>query len=68
MHLVCTAAKLDGVIIYSIFVHIGTNGNSSALQDCATDTTKYYDLTSSSQIKTAFQDIAQKITAVRVSR
>jgi len=68
MHSVCSAAKTDGVTIYSIFVHIGTNGSSSALQDCATDTTKYYDLTSSSQIKTAFEDIAQKITAVRVSR
>jgi hypothetical protein len=67
MHLVCTAAKTDGVVVYSIFVHIGTSGSSSALQDCATDSSKYYDLTSSSQIQTAFQDIAQKITAVRVS-
>jgi Flp pilus assembly protein TadG len=67
MSKVCSAAKKDNVVIYSIFVHIGTNGNSSALQDCATDSTKYYNLTSSSQIKTAFQDIAQKITAVRVS-
>jgi Flp pilus assembly protein TadG len=67
MHLACTAAKTDGVVIYSIFVHIGTSGSSSALQDCATDSSKYYDLTSSSQIQTAFQDIAQKITAVRVS-
>lgn len=68
MHSVCSAAKTDGVIIYSIFVHIGTNGDSSALQDCATDTSKYYNLTASSQIKTAFQDIAQQITAVRVMR
>jgi len=67
MNLACTAAKTDGVVIYSIFVHIGTSGSSSALQSCATDSSKYYDLTSSSQIQTAFQDIAQKITAVRVS-
>src|SRR6185437_1630883 len=32
MHSVCSAAKTDGVTIYSIFVHIGTNGSSSALQ------------------------------------
>ncbi len=64
----CTNAKADGVTIYSIFIHIGTNGNSTALQNCATDSSKYYDLTASSQIKTAFSDIAQKITNLRVSK
>ncbi len=64
----CTAAKAAGVVIYSIFIHIGTNGSSTALQNCATDSTKYYDLTASSQIKTAFSDIAQKITNLRVSK
>jgi hypothetical protein len=68
MKLVCNAAKADGVIVYSIFVHIGTNGSSSALQNCASDSSKYYDLTASSQIKTAFQDIAQKIANLHVSR
>jgi hypothetical protein len=64
----CTAAKADGVVIYAIFVHIGSNGNSSTLQNCASSTDKYYDLTSSASIKTAFQDIAQKITNLRVSQ
>ncbi len=64
----CTAAKADGVVIYAIFVHIGTNGNSATLQNCASSTDKYYDLTSSASIKTAFQDIAQKITNLRVSQ
>jgi Flp pilus assembly protein TadG len=68
MKLVCSAAKTDGVIVYAIFVHIGTNGSSSALQNCASDSSKYYDLTASSQIKTAFQDIAQKIANLHVSR
>lgn len=64
----CTAAKADKVTIYAIFVHIGTSGSSTALQNCASDSTKYYDLTSSSQIKDAFSDIAQKITNLYVSR
>jgi len=64
----CTAAKSDGVVIYAIFIHIGTNGSSTALQNCATDANHYYDLTASSQIRTAFSDIAQKITNLRVSR
>ncbi len=64
----CTAAKADKVTIYAIFIHIGTNGNSTALQNCASDSTKYYDLTSSAQIKDAFADIAQKITNLHVSQ
>ncbi len=64
----CTAAKNDGITVYAIYVHIGNNGSSTALQNCASDSTKYYDLTSSSQIKTAFSDIAQKITNLRVSK
>ena len=64
----CTAAKADGIVIYSIFVHIGSNGNSATLQNCASSTDKYYDLTSSASIKDAFKDIAQKITNLRVSQ
>jgi Flp pilus assembly protein TadG len=68
MKATCTAAKDAGIIIYAIFVHIGSNGSSSALKNCATDTSKYYDLTSSSAIKTAFQDISQKVTNLRISQ
>ena len=64
----CTAAKAAGVVIYSIYINIGNDGNATALQNCATDSSKYYDLTASSQIKTAFSDIAQKITNLRVAR
>lgn len=64
----CTAAKNDSVTIYAIFIHIGTNGSSTALSNCASDSSKFYDLTSSSQIKDAFKDIAQKITNLRVSK
>jgi hypothetical protein len=64
----CTAAKNDKIVVYAIFVHIGTSGNSAALQNCASSTDKYYDLTSSASIKDAFKDIAQKITNLRVAQ
>jgi len=65
----CQAAKDQGFIIYTLFVDIaGAQGNSTVLKNCATDTSKYYDLTTSSAIVTAFNDIAQKITNLRVSR
>ena len=69
MSAACTNAKNAGIVIYTIFVDLnGTQGNSSVLQSCATDSSKYFDLTTSGSIITTFNQIAQQITAVRVSR
>jgi Flp pilus assembly protein TadG len=68
MNLTCTAAKNDGVVIYTLYVHVNGGGNSDPLKTCATDTAHYYDLTTASAINDAFADIAQKITNVRVSQ
>ena len=69
MALACTYAKThEHFVIYTLFVDLnGTQGNSAVLKACATDTTKYYDLTTSGAIVSAFNDIAQKITNLRVS-
>jgi len=64
---VIDAAKADGVVIYTIFLDIGgTHGNSAPLRYCATDATKYYDLTTTSAVVGTFKQIAQQITNVRV--
>jgi len=69
MSAVCTNAKADGIIIYALFVDIGgTQGNSSVLQNCASDSAKYWDLTSADQINAAFQAIGQQITNLRVAQ
>ena len=66
--LVCTNAKAAGVVIYTIYVDLnGTQGNSAALQACATDSSKYFDLTTSGAIITTFNNIAQQITNLRVA-
>lgn len=66
--LACTNAKAAGIIIYTIFVDLGgTQGSSQALQSCASDSSKYFDLTTSGAIITTFNQIAQQITDVRVS-
>ena len=68
MNTVCTNAKATGIVVYSIYVNIGgTDGDSAPLQNCATDSSKYYALTSTSAVVTAFNQIAQEITNVRVS-
>lgn len=68
MDKVCDAAKAEGVTVYSIFLHIGTSGNSAPLLNCASDSTKYFDLTSTNAVVTTFQQIGQSITNVRVSK
>jgi Flp pilus assembly protein TadG len=68
MKLTCDAAKKDGVVIYTLYVHVNGGGNSTPLTNCATDTAHYYDLTTAAAIDTAFSDIAQKITNVRLSQ
>jgi Flp pilus assembly protein TadG len=68
MGLTCDAAKKDGVIIYTLYVHVNGGGNSAPLKTCATDIAHYYDLTKADDITNAFNDIAQKITNVRVTR
>ncbi|MGA7714105.1 MAG: pilus assembly protein TadG-related protein [Rhizomicrobium sp.] len=69
MALACSNAKAAGVTIYTIFVDLnGTQGNSTVLQNCATDSGKYFDLTTSGQIISTFNQIGQQITNLRVSQ
>ena len=65
----CDNAKAEGVLIYTVFVDLnGTSGSSAALEYCASDSSKYFDLTSSGQIVTAFNTIGQQITNLRIAR
>ena len=67
--LLCTNAKAAGITIYTIFIDLGgTQGSSAPLQSCATDSSKYFDLTTSGAVISTFNTIAQQITAVRVSK
>ncbi len=56
--------KADGVTIYTVLV---MSGNSSILQNCASDSSKYYALSNTGQISTAFAQIGQQITNLRIS-
>ncbi|MGV8995704.1 MAG: vWA domain-containing protein [Parvibaculaceae bacterium] len=62
---VCTAMKTAGIIVYTIRV---MDGNDTLLKNCATDTGKYYSVTSASQLTSVFQSIAQALSNLRVSQ
>jgi hypothetical protein len=67
MGFVCTNAKNSGVTIYTVFVDLGgTSGNSAVLSSCASDSSKYFHLTTANQIITAFNQIGDQITQLRV--
>jgi len=69
MALACSNAKAAGFTIYAVFVDLnGTQGNSTVLQNCASDSSKYFDLTTSGAIITTLNAIGQQITNLRVSR
>lgn len=71
MNTLCTNAKNDDVIIWSVFVNIaGTAGNAQSMKDCATGGATgghYIEVTSTSGIGNAFNVIGQQITNLRVS-
>lgn len=62
---VCTNAKADGITIYTVLV---MSGVSSVLKACASDESKYFQLTAANQITTAFVTIGQQITNLRVAK
>lgn len=67
--LVCTNMKAAGITIYAVYVDLnGTQGNSAPLQNCASSPGDYFDLTTSGEIVTAFQQIATEITKLHVSK
>ncbi len=69
MSQVCTNVKAAGITVYAVFVDLnGTQGNSTVLQNCASDPSKYFDLTSSNEIIATFNQIGTQITQLRVAK
>jgi Flp pilus assembly protein TadG len=65
MSKVCTAAKADGVIIYTVLVISGTE---SVLRDCASSADNYFNASTADQIITSFGAIGDKLSALRIAR
>lgn len=65
---VCSAAKSNGIVVYTI--GLGPSVNSSLLTNCATDPGKYFYAPTSSQLAGVFQAIADDIlrSLIRLSR
>jgi Flp pilus assembly protein TadG len=63
----CANVKAAGITLYTVQVDTDGSGLSTLLQNCATDTSKFFRLTSSSQIITTFQTIGTALSQLRLS-
>jgi Flp pilus assembly protein TadG len=66
-NLACTNAKATGVIVYSIQVNTSGDPVAAALQNCATSSSYFYEVTSSGAINAIFQQIGTQLSKLRVS-
>ncbi len=63
--LACTAAKDNGVKVYTIRL---LAGNATLLRECATRPDMYKDVKNASELKQVFQAIASEITSLRLTQ
>ncbi len=66
--LTCNNVKATGVIVYTVQVNTDGDPTSTVLKNCATDSNKFFMLTSGSQIVTTFQQIATELADMHLSQ
>jgi Flp pilus assembly protein TadG len=64
----CANIKATGITIYAIQVNTGGDPTSTLLQNCASDSSKFFLLTSSNQIITTFNTIGTNLSLLRISK
>jgi Flp pilus assembly protein TadG len=66
--LTCTNIRNAGITLYTIQVNTGGDPTSTLLQNCATDSSKFFLLTSASQIVTTFNQIGTNLSKLHIAR
>ena len=64
----CNNIKAAGITLYTIQVNTGGDPTSTLLQDCASNSDKFFLLTSASGIVTVFNQIGTDLTKLRVAQ
>jgi Flp pilus assembly protein TadG len=64
----CNNIRTAGITLYTVQVNTGGDPTSTLLQNCATDASKFFLLTSSSQIVTTFQQIGTQLANLHLSQ
>ena len=64
----CANIKAAGITLYTIQVNTGGDPTSTLLQNCASDSSKFFLLTSANQIITTFNTIGTNLTKLRIAQ
>ena len=64
----CANIKAANITIYAVQVDTGGDPTSTLLQNCASDSSKFFLLTSASQIITTFQTIGNAISKLHIAK
>ncbi|MDK9698184.1 MAG: hypothetical protein OEL76_17550 [Siculibacillus sp.] len=64
---VCSKIKAAGITVYTIGLMISDTAGQQLLYDCSSGTGHYYDSPSAGQLQSVFDDIAKKISKLRIS-
>lgn len=64
----CANIKKAGVTIYTMHVNTDGDPTSTLLQDCATDKSKFYLVTSANQMVSIFQKIGSTLSQLRLAK
>jgi Flp pilus assembly protein TadG len=63
----CANVKAAGVVLYTVQVNTGGDPTSTMLKNCATDSTKFFLLTSANQMVSAFTQIGTALSNLRIA-
>jgi len=64
----CANIKATGVTIYAVQVNTGGDPTSTLMQNCATDSNKFWMITTASDLTTVFNTIGTNLTQLRVAK
>jgi hypothetical protein len=64
----CANIKAAGITIYTVQVNTDDSPTSTPLQDCASDSSKFFLLTSADEIVTTFNTIGTSLTKLYLAQ
>ena len=64
----CDNLKAAGITLYTVQVNTGGDPTSTLLQQCASDSSKFFLLTSASQMVSTFSTIGTQLSNLRVAK
>ena len=66
---ICNQMKQNGIKVYTVGFNLGGNHTAvNTLTTCATDPSKFYNAEDGAQLKSAFRDIALKVSQLHLTR